>query len=306
MNNIQWRGIQSFIYVAEKESFTKAADILGIAKSNLSQSIKNLENQLKVQLLYRSTRHVRLTEIGREYYQKCKKAFHDLDIATQLATQENSELNGSIKINCVGGIIGEDVIAPILLKFQQQNPGVNIHLDFSSNRINLLDSDYDLVIRMGNLPDSNLIISPLRKVSTKYIASNDFIKQYGQITQPRQLEKVPLIYGSIKQWAFISNNLNKDNYILHIHNNGIHVTNGRVMKQAALLGLGVTRLVDIYVESDIKNKNLVEILPEYTETTQLSIVSLPVKYQLKRISSLIKYIKQQFNEKYDSFLDITY
>ncbi|WP_150466484.1 LysR family transcriptional regulator [Francisella sp. SYW-9] len=297
MNNIQWRGIQSFIYVAEQQSFTKAADILGIAKSNLSQSIKDLESQLKVQLLYRSTRHVRLTEIGREYYQKCKKAFHDLDIATQLATQENSELNGSIKINCVGGIIGEDVIAPILLKFQQQNPNVNIHLDFSSNRINLLDSDYDLVIRMGNLPDSNLIISPLRKVSTKYIASNGFIKQYGQIIHPRQLEKIPLIYGSVKQWSFISN---KDNYTLHIHNNGTYVANGKVMKQAALLGLGITRLVDIYVDADIKNKNLIEILPEYAETTQLSIVSLPVKYQLKRISSLIKYIKQHFNKRYNN------
>ncbi|QIW10427.1 LysR family transcriptional regulator [Francisella sp. LA112445] len=299
MNNIQWRGIQSFIYVAEQQSFTKAADILGIAKSNLSQSIKDLENQLKVQLLYRSTRHVRLTEIGREYYQKCKKAFHDLDIATQLATQENSELNGSIKINCVGGIIGEDVIAPILLEFQQQNPNVNIHLDFSSNRINLLDSDYDLVIRMGNLPDSNLIISPLRKVSTKYVANDVFIKTHGQITQPRQLEKIPLIYGSVKQWSFVSD---KNSYTLHIHNNGTYVANGKVMKQAALLGIGVTRLVDIYVDADIKNKNLIEILPEYAETTQLSIVSLPVKYQLKRISSLIKYIKQHFNENYSKFL----
>lgn len=298
MNNTQWRSIQSFIYVAEQQSFTKAADILGVAKSNLSQSIKDLESQLSVQLLYRSTRHVRLTEIGQEYYHRCKKALRDIDIATQIATQENNELKGTIKINCVGGIIGEDVIAPLLLEFQQQNPNVNIHLDFSSSRINLLDSDYDLVIRMGSLPDSNLIVSQLRKVSTKYVATSNLIKQYGQIKDPKQLENIPLIYGSIKQWSFISG---EDSYTLHIHNNGIHVTNGRVMKQAALLGLGVTRLVDIYVDTDIKNKNLVEILPKYAETTQLSIVSLPVKYQLKRISFLIKYLKQHFNERYNKF-----
>ncbi|AJI66916.1 lysR substrate binding domain protein [Francisella tularensis subsp. holarctica] len=70
------------------------------------------------------------------------------------------------------------------------------------------------------------------------------------------------------------------------------------MKQAALAGLGITRLVDIYVESDIKNGNLVEVLSDYTETTPLSIISLPVKYQLKRINSLIKYLKQHFNELY--------
>lgn len=73
MNNIPWRGIYAFIHVAEQQSFTKAADILNVAKSNLSQNIKDLENQLKVQLLYRSTRHVKLTEVGEQYYKKCKK-----------------------------------------------------------------------------------------------------------------------------------------------------------------------------------------------------------------------------------------
>lgn len=295
MNNINWRGIYSFIHVAEQQSFTKAADILGVAKSNLSQSIKDLESDLKVQLLYRSTRHVKATEIGEEYYKKCKKAFQDLDTATQLATQESNEINGVIKINCVGGIIGEDIIAPLLLKFQQQNPKVKIHLDFSSNRINLLESDYDLVIRMGDLPDSNLIASSLRTVSTKYVASPSFIKKYAKITTPRELEKLPLVYGSVKQWNLVSSD---DKYILHIHNNGTHATNGRVMKQAALLGLGVTRLVDVYVDADIKSGNLVEVLPKYAESTQLSIVSPPVKYQLKRVSSLIKYLKQEFNSQY--------
>ncbi|APC91378.1 MULTISPECIES: LysR family transcriptional regulator [Francisella] len=295
MNNIYWRGIYSFIHVAEQQSFTKAADILGIAKSNLSQNIKNLENHLKVQLLYRSTRHVRLTEIGQEYYQNCKKALQDLDVATELTSQVSNQLSGIIKVNSVGGILGEEVVAPILLRFQQQNPKVNIHLDFSSHKVNLLDSDYDLVIRMGNLADSNLIVSSLRTVATKYVASSDFIQKHGQITNPRQLENLPLIYGSVKQWSLVST---EDKYTLHIHNNSIHITSGRVMKQAALAGLGITRLVDVYVESDIKNGNLIEVLPDYAETTQLSIISLPVKYQLKRISSLIKYLKQHFNQIY--------
>ncbi|AEE26526.1 LysR family transcriptional regulator [Francisella hispaniensis] len=299
MNNIHWRGIHCFIHVAEQQSFTKAADMLGIAKSNLSQNIKDLENHLKVQLLYRSTRHVRLTEIGHDYYKKCKKAIQDLDIATELASQESNQLSGIIKVNSVGGILGEEVIAPILLNFQQQNPKVNIHLDFSSHRVNLLDSDYDLVIRMGSLADSNLIVSALRTVATKYVASHAFIQKHGQVTNPRQLENLPLIYGSVKQWSLISN---KDKYTLHIHNNGIHVTSGRVMKQAALLGLGVTRLVDIYVDTDIKNGKLVEILPEYKEETKLSILSLPVKYQLKRINLLIKYLKQHFNQLYQEML----
>ncbi|QLE78384.1 LysR family transcriptional regulator [Francisella sp. Scap27] len=299
MNNIHWRGVYSFIHVAEQQSFTKAADILGVAKSNLSQSIKDLEAHLKIQLFYRSTRHVRLTEVGNEYYKRCKKALQDLDIATQLASQESNEINGTIKINCVGGMLGEDVVAPLLLKFQQLNPNIKIHLDFSSKRINLLESDYDFVIRMGNLPDSNLIVSSLRTVSTRYVASKEFLKKHGEITSPHELERLPLIYGSIKQWNLVSTN---DKYTLHIHNNGTHATNGRVMKQAALLGLGVTRLVDLYVDAAINNESLVEVLSEYAENTQLSIVSQPVRYQLKRVSSLIQYLKQNFNQKYSDIM----
>ena len=109
----------------------------------------------------------------------------DLGIATKLASQESNQLSGIIKVNSVGGILGEEVIAPILLSFQRQKPKVNIHLDFSSHRVNLLDSDYDLVIRMGNLSGSNLIVSSLRTIATKYVASRDFIQKHGQIGNSR-------------------------------------------------------------------------------------------------------------------------
>lgn len=94
--------------------------------------------------------------------------------------------------------------------------------------MNFLDSDYDLVIRMGKLDDSNLIVSSLRTVAPKYAASHDFIQKHGQITNPR-LEILPLIYGSVKQCSLV---LTKDRYILHIHNNSINITSGRVIKQA--------------------------------------------------------------------------
>ncbi|MDE5005221.1 LysR family transcriptional regulator, partial [Francisella tularensis subsp. holarctica] len=76
-----------------------------------------------------------------------------------------------IKVNRVSGIFGEEVIATILLYFQHQNTKVNSHLDFSSHKVNLLDSDYDVVRRMGNLVDSHRIVSPVRTVATKYVAS---------------------------------------------------------------------------------------------------------------------------------------
>lgn len=88
---------------------------------------KILKIILKYSFFIRSNRHVvRLTEIGQEYYQKCKKAVKDLVIATELTSQESNQISGIIKVNSIGGILGEEVITPILLSFHRKNPKVNI------------------------------------------------------------------------------------------------------------------------------------------------------------------------------------
>jgi len=298
MNNLSWRAIRVFLSVAEHGSFTAAAKHSGLSKANMSQQVSDLETNLGVQLLYRTTRKLRLTEIGEGYYQRCKQAMQQLDTAAEWATQSKEGLKGSIRINVVGGVIGEELIAPLVIDFQREYPEVRVHLDFSSVRVDLLKEQYDLVVRMGTLPDSSLIVRKLHTIKTRYVASPGFLDKHGPITKPSDLSQVPLIYGSVDQWVLTRG---KAQQVVQA-NHGIKLISGRAMHLASLAGLGVTRLADVYVQADIARNRLIEVLPGWSESTILSMVCPPLRHQLIRVRSLMEWLKERFPRAHQQVL----
>ncbi|NVH51646.1 LysR family transcriptional regulator [Photobacterium damselae subsp. damselae] len=294
MNNVSWKGIRAFIYVAEHGSFTIAARTLGSSKANVSQLVTELENSLGVQLLFRTTRKLRLTDIGDGYYQRCKIAMLQLNSAKEWAIESKSELKGRIRMNSVGGPIGEELIAPLVMSFQKQYPDIEVELDFSNTQVDLLEQQYDLVLRVGLLSDSSLIARHLCELTTYYVASPDFLNSHGPITKPEDLEHLPLIYGSIDHWVLKNGEEQK---IIHMKK-GMKVATGRTMRQAAISGLGVTRLTDVYCHTDIQNNRLIDVLPNWSEKIPLSLVCPPTKYHLLRVRTLMDWIVDRFYKKY--------
>lgn len=298
MNNISWRWVRAFLLVAEHGSFTAASNASGQSKANLSQQVTELERALGVQLLHRTTRSLRLTMIGQGYFDRSQLAFRQLDSAAEWAVQSTNKLKGVIRMNSVGGLIGEELIAPLVFKFQHDHPDVAIELDFSSLHVDLLSSPYDLVIRMGELADSTLVARELHRVTTRYVASPDFLQQHGSIREPADLRELPLIYGSVDHWLLIRE---MEQHLVHAKN-GFRIVSGRAMRQAALAGLGVTRLADVYVQADIARGDLVEVLPQWSETTPLSLVCPPHRYQLLRVRKLMDELKAHFTPAYEQAL----
>ncbi len=297
MNNISWRATRSFLLVAEQGSFTKAASISGFSKANLSQQVTELEGALSVQLLHRTTRKLRLTEVGEGYYKRAKQAMLALDGAAQWAMESTQDVKGMIHMNAVGGPIGEELIAPIVMSFQRENSAVDVHLDFSSIRVDLIDGRYDLVVRMGDLEDSSLVMQKLATINTKYVASAQFVERNSKVKTPNDLKALPLIYGSVNEWILVKA---KERH--HIQAQGIKVTSGRVMRQAALEGLGIARLADVYVQADIDAGRLIEVLPDWSEQTALSMICPPHRYQLPRVKLLMQCLKKQFSDKHQHML----
>lgn len=298
MNNLSWRWVQSFILVAEHGSFTEAAAASGHSKANLSQQVTELEAALGVQLLHRTTRSLRLTTIGEGFLQRSQQAMSQFQSAAEWAQQAKGQLAGSIRMNSVGGSIGEDLVAPLVYQFQRKHPQMNVELDFSSSRVNLLNSHYDLVIRMGDLPDSSLVATRLHTITTRYVASQEFLVQHGEIQKPEDLKTLPLIFGSVDHWIL---NRAEEQRLIHVRN-GIRIPNGRAMRHAALAGLGITRLTDLYVDADIRKGCLCEVLPSWSEVTPLSLVSPPHRYQITRVRLLIDWLKQHFPPAYKAAL----
>lgn len=298
MNNISWRGIRAFILVAEHGSFTAAAGVSRYSKANLSQLVSDLELSLGVQLLVRTTRRLRLTEVGEGYFRQCKQAMLQLDAASDWARQSTRTLKGDIRMNSVGGLIGEDLVAPLIMEFQEEHPEVSVRLDFSSPRVDLIEQHYDLVVRMGDLPDSSLMVRGLHRIRTRYVASPAFLATHGPIVRPADLEAVPLIYGSVEQWAAEA----RPPAPRGAGQQGLNIASGRVMLRAARSGLGVARLADIYCQADLATGALVEVLPDWSEETQLSLVCPPLRHQLARVRALMSMISDNFGSRYLSAL----
>ncbi len=298
MNNQNWNGIRSFLAVAEHGSFTAAAEATGLSKAALSQQVSALEQSLGVQLLHRTTRKLRLTELGDGYLVRCRQAMGELALADEWVTQSRGAMAGPLRVNTVGGLLGEDLLAPLLLEFQQQHPEIELQLSFSSQQVDLLENPFDLVIRLGALADSSLVGRQLQLMTTRYVASPAFLAAHPPITQPADLKTLPLVCGSVSEWLFQRDGEQQRIKVAK----SFRIANGRVMCQAAMAGLGVARLIDVYVARAIAEGQLVEVLPQWRETTPLTLLCPPAQYPLHRVRALMDWLVQRLPEQYQAWL----
>lgn len=299
MNDHHWKGIRSFLAVADHGSFTSAAEATGLSKASLSQQVSELEQSLGVQLLHRTTRSLRLSDVGQGYYDLCKAGMVQFDSAREWASQSNQALSGAIRVNSVGGLIGESLIAPMLIEFQQQHPEVQVSLNFSSLREDLLSKPYDVVMRMGELPDSSLVSRRLGRMVTRYVASSEFVARHGPFEHPNEIKHLPIVCGSVTHWSFVRG----DERVDLDFDPGFQIANGRVMRQAALAGLGISRLADVYVQGDIAAGRLVEVLPEWRQDTPITLICPPARYQVHRVKALMDWLVEGFELRYRQLLD---
>ena len=235
----------AFVTVVDLGSFTLAADRLNTSKARVSQQVSALEKQLGVTLLHRSTRKIRLTEIGETYYGECTRAASIMLNAEKLISEDQSTLGGIIRINSVGGLFAEQLLSPAIADFIGAYPGVSVNIDFSSQRIDLLAERYDLVLRMGELEDSSLVARPLMKLGANIAASPSFITQFGRPSKPNELLNFSCLCGSVRRWQLKHRSTGE---LQETQVSGCLVSpNGHLLLDAALRGLGIVRLHNLYL-----------------------------------------------------------
>ena len=153
---MQWEGVNEFVYVAEYESFTKAAKRLGISTAQVSRQVSALEARLNTKLLYRTTRRVSLTEEGRVFYERCRVVLDELNAAEQAVSNLQSKPQGKIKLTAPV-TYGEQQLLPLVNDFMLQYRDIEVTAFLSNQTIDLIEGSYDLAIRIGHLHDSTLM-----------------------------------------------------------------------------------------------------------------------------------------------------
>ena len=254
-NNIEINDIKAFVAIAELGSFTKAAKYLGITRGHISKQVKKLEEDMGVRLIIRTTRSMTLTAEGDAFFRESKASFTRLSQAISSTIDDAEDVSGNININSVGGIIGEDVLAPILAKFAVINPKVHISLDFTSTRADLIGDKYDLILRMGKLDDSNFMAKKVADFEICTLASPDYLRQHKPINDPKDLKAHNCLTGSVKKWNLVNKKTKTKSQITVSGN--FTCPSGKSLLNAAKAGLGIVRLPKIYCLSELKSKKLV-------------------------------------------------
>lgn len=258
----QFSAIPVFVAVVEKGKFSAAAQSLGVSKSAVSKRINQLENHLGVRLLHRTTRKLSLTEAGARYYEHAAKALRAASKAEDAVTELQGEPQGKLKISSPMSF-GRLHVAPLIPRFLQRYPKLQIDLVMDDKNIDLVAVGVDVAIRAGDMPNSTLIarkLAPLRQV---LCACPSYIERYGMPVTPSELCNHNCILfsysGDANEWA-----LNKDGQSEVVMVSGSYrVNNSEAILEALLDGIGIGRLPTFVAGPDLKAGNLVRVLDSY-------------------------------------------
>jgi DNA-binding transcriptional LysR family regulator len=199
------QAIELFIRVVDLGSFSKAAADVGIGQPSATKLVAQLEKQLGSRLLHRSTHGVTPTEIGSLYYEKCKLIAHHAEEANSVAALMQSAVVGGLRIS-TSVAFGRRVLSPLVMRFMQMHPQLQIELNFEDRYVNLVEQGIDVAIRMGPLADSSLGARYLGVNPWVLVASGAYLERRGKPADPASLAgHDALIYSTVQgdaRWHF--------------------------------------------------------------------------------------------------------
>lgn len=291
MSAHRWESIEAFSRVARFNSFSRAAEDLGVSRSHISRQVSQLENRLGAQLLLRTTRKVSLTDVGQAFYSQCRDIIDNLDEAEQAVQELQARPRGILRVS-VAGAFGEDFIAPAAIEFMQLHPDLSVVLDFNNRLIDLISEGYDVAIRAGTLQDSSLIA---RRISSRKLltcASPQYLERHGSPSSIHALNNHNCLLGTLETWRFRENQRNFDLRV----NGSWRSNNGRALLQAARAGLGLVQLPTFYLEDALAGGELVTLLDEYNPTdTGVWAVYPHNRHLSAKVRLFVNYLAEKFS-----------
>jgi DNA-binding transcriptional LysR family regulator len=255
--------VRVFANIAEGGSFSAGAKLLGVTRSAISRRVDHLEKRLGVRLLNRTTRRVQLTEAGEEFYRRCVNIMSEIANAEQAAAGYAERPQGLLRIHCPV-MIGLHKVMPLIPEFVDKNPLMKIHLDLSDDRVDLNALDHDIIIQWGDLPDVARIATKVGKSRRILCAAPSYLRRFGTPREPGDLlqHNCLMLSGigtTYNEWGFQQDGSNRT---IRVSGNFI-VNSGNGNYEALIAGLGIGRVTNLRVQTDIEAGRLRRILQEY-------------------------------------------
>lgn len=255
-----------FVQVAEMGSFVRAANALDIPRASVSAAIQQLESQLGVRLLHRTTRQVRLTADGEQLLERLRPLLAEVEDIDQSFQLSQCQVSGKLTID-VPSRIARRLIAPALPGLLRRHPQLQLVLGSADRAIDLVQEGVDCAIRVGALHDSSLVVRALGHIALINCASPAYLSEHGLPSQPSDLTQGhwAIGYTSSKTgkelpWEYESNN--GHTHSLHIPSQ-VAVNNAESYIACCLAGLGLIQIPRFDVQHLLNSGELIEVMSDY-------------------------------------------
>lgn len=256
-----------FVQVVENGSFSRAAKQLSMANSAVSRVVKRLEEKLGVNLINRTTRQLRLTEEGLQYFRRVQKILQDMAAAEAEMLAVHEVPQGILRVDSAMPMVLH-LLVPLAAKFNERYPHIQLSLVSSEGYINLIERNVDIALRAGELDDSGLRARHLFDSHFRVIASPDYLAKHGTPQSTEALANHQCLGftepSSLNTWTVLDAQGNP--YKISPH---FTASSGEILRSLCLSGCGIACLSDFLVDNDIAEGKLIPLLTEQTANKTL-------------------------------------
>ncbi len=256
-----------FLHVVETGSFTKAALKLGTTQATVSRRVQELEKDLGMSLINRSTRALEITNIGTELYNKLRDSEQYIKNVINELKDKNGNTSGKLRVS-LGNLVALKIITPYLPQFIRDNPGVTLEVYYQNNEADLIRDHFDLAVTFVLPKQQTTLVKKLCTYKTKLYCAPSYIKKYGEPKTVEELTKHLIpgalnINSTISNIEYIRNNLTGEEFTMHdttrlFANSALHLI------EMAVRGEIICWAWNTLVEDELKRHELVPIMPEYS------------------------------------------
>ena len=257
------RRLTYFVAVVETGSFTAAAERLGITKAVVSQQVARLESEFRTSLLVRTTRKVQPTETGQAFYLRCAEILRQAGEAFDSLAEGAAAPSGILRLTAPFDY-GVGVVVPLIAEFMQRYPGCRVDARLSDQRINVMNSNVELSIRVGWLADTGLQARQIGTFRQVLVASASMAGRLGQLREPRELASLPYVANTALldhlNWGFEHASGARQEVTLQPT---VWLDATLAVREAVCSGMGLSVLPDYMIADDLAAGRLVELMPHW-------------------------------------------
>lgn len=287
--------MEVFVTAVETGSFTAASEAFQISPPMVGKHVRELESQLGVRLLSRTTRRQSLTEIGQQYYERCKFILGEIKAAEAGTEVMRATPRGNLRINAPV-TFGSMRLAPALAHYLAAYPEVSLELTLNDRVVDLVEEGYDAAIRIGELADTSLVARPLAPYRMMICAAPEYLAQKGTPASPADLVSHHCLgfshWSKRGGWRLQRSNTS-DSALPKVR---FQSNNGQALRTMALAGFGIVMQPEILLAEDVTAGKLVEILKDYWPTpSPMSLVYSRDRQAVPKLTTFIEFMLARFS-----------